>query len=129
MYRIAIVTDSEKKGREYADRLLRFCKEMHVFPEIEIYGEQESFFKNLNYMRPTSALIALSGVAGLNVAEHFRSVRPECGIIWCSDLDFSLQAFRLRIEYFFREPIDEKTFSDGLAVWFFRRQMNAEREH
>ena len=102
---------------------------MHVFPEIEIYGEQESFFKNLNYMRPTSALIALSGVAGLNVAEHFRSVRPECGIIWCSDLDFSLQAFRLRIDYFFQEPIDEKTFSDGLAVWFFRRQMNAEREH
>lgn len=129
MYRIAIITDSEKKGREYEDRLLRFCKEMHVFPEIEIYVEQESFFKNLNYMRPTSALIALSGVAGLNVAEHFRSVRPECGIIWCSDLDFSLQAFRMRIEYFFQEPIDEKTFSDGLAVWFFRRQKNAEREH
>ena len=102
---------------------------MHVFPEIEIYGDQESFFENQNYMRPTSVLIALSGVSGLNVTEHFRSVRPECGIIWCSDLDFSLQAFRLRIDYFFQEPIDEKTFSDGLAVWFFRRQMNAEREH
>ena len=55
-------------------------------------------------------------------------IRPAEKIL-LHDLDFSLQAFRLRIEYFFQEPIDEKTFSDGLAVWFFRRQMNAEREH
>ena len=127
MYRIAIVADGEKKGQEYADRFLRFCTEMRVFPEIEIYGDQESFFRKLDHMRPTSALIALSGVEGLNVVEHFRSVCPECGVIWCSDLDFSLQAFRLRIEYFFQEPIDEKTFSNGLAVWLFRRRMHAEQ--
>ena len=43
---------------------------------------------------------------GLNAAEHLRSLYPKCGIIWCSDFDFSLHAFRLRIEYFFMKPVE-----------------------
>lgn len=60
--------------------------------------------------------LALHGVAGLNAAEHLRSLYPRCGIIWCSDLDFSLHAFRLRVEYFFREPLNEKMFEEGMNV-------------
>ena len=42
-------------------------------------------------------LLALQGVAGLNAAEHLRSLHPKCKMIWCSDLDFSLHAFKLRV--------------------------------
>ena len=58
------------------------------------------FFETSQKDAPTNAVIALSGVAGLNAAEHLRSLYPKCGIIWCSDLDFSLHVFRLRIDYF-----------------------------
>ena len=129
MYCIAILTDQEQEGQNCAEYIRNYCTEKKVFPLIEIYQDQEQFFERTRKTVPAVVFLALPGVSGLNAAEHLRSLYPKCGIIWCSDLDFSLQAFRLRIDYFFQEPIDEKTFSDGLAVWFFRRQMNAEREH
>lgn len=57
---------------------------------------------------------------GLNAAEHLRSLRPGCVLIWCSDLDFFLHAFRLRVEYFFMEPAEEKKIREGLEAWFAR---------
>ena len=54
---------------------------------------------------------------GLNAAEHLRSLYPKCGIIWCSDFDFSLHAFRLRIEYFFMKPVEEQKIKEGLSIW------------
>ena len=63
-------------------------------------------------------LLVLPGVDGLNAAEHLHSLFPECGIIWCSDLDFSLHAFRLRVEYFFMEPVNELKIQEGLKAWF-----------
>ena len=74
---------------------------------------------------PTNAVIALPGVAGLNAVEHLRSICPGCGIIWCSDLDFSLQAFRLRVAYFILEPVDAQRFQEGLNVWFENKGLHA----
>ena len=45
------------------------------------------------------------------------------GIIWCSDLDFSLHAFRMRIEYFFMKPVEEQKIKEGLSIWFERRNV------
>ena len=70
-------------------------------------------------------VIALPGVAGLNAAEHLRSLCPACGMIWCSDLDFSLQAFRLRVEYFILEPVSAESFQQGLNVWFANKEFYA----
>ena len=60
---------------------------------------------------------------GLNAAAHLRSLYPKCGIIWCSDLDFSLHAFRMRIEYFFMKPVEEQKIKEGLSIWFERRNV------
>ena len=57
----------------------------------------------------------------LNAAEHLRALCPTCKIIWCSDLDFSLHAFRLRIDYFLLEPVTEENFCQGLCAWFKRK--------
>ena len=63
----------------------------------------------------------LPGVDGLNAAEHLRSLRPGCVLIWCSDLDFSLHAFKLSVEYFFMEPVEEQKLWEGLTACFGRR--------
>ena len=122
MYCIAILTDQEQEGQKSAEYIRNYCTEKHVFPLIEIYQKQEQFFAQTLKTVPTVVFLALPGVSGLNAAEHLRSLYPKCGIIWCSDLDFSLHAFRLRVEYFFREPLNEKMFEEGMDVWLERRK-------
>lgn len=122
MYRIAVVADEESVGRNYETQITRFCTERGVFPQIELHTNQELFFERIQTVKPTSVVLALSGVAGLNAAEHLRSLCPNCGVIWCSDLDFSLQAFRLRVDYFLMEPITIERLREGLSIWFEHRR-------
>ena len=98
-------------------QIARFCKEKGRFPRIEPYQNQESFFCAVLTASFSHAVIALPGVAGLNAVEHLRALCPACRIIWCSDLDFSLHAFRLRVDYFLLEPVTEEGFRQGLLAW------------
>ena len=129
MYYIAVLTEQTKAGQNYIKQITRFCMEKGLFPQIELYRDQEQFFEQIQKKIPTSVLLALHGVAGLNAAEHLRSLYPECGIIWCSDLDFSLHAFRLRIEYFLLEPVSEEELREGLSVWLDRRKTKKAGTH
>ena len=122
MYRISVLAENRQNGLIYADRIRRFCMENGIFPEVKVYENQEHFFEEIQMLEPTSVLLALHGVNGLNAAEHLRSLYPRCGMIWCSDLDFSLHAFRLRAEYFFMEPVEDEKFREGLSIWLERRK-------
>ena len=117
MYRIAVLADRDKARKSYLEQIVRFCHRKGLFPQVEGFEGQEQFFEGVQRAALTHAVIALPGVAGLNAAEHLRSLCPACGMIWCSDLDFSLQAFRLRVEYFILEPVSEESFRQGLNVW------------
>ena len=125
MYRIAVLADLDEARKGYAEQIARFCQTKGLFPQIEGCSNQEQFFENVQKTAPTNAVIALPGVAGLNAVEHLRSVCPACAIIWCSDLDFSLQAFRLRVEYFILEPVSAESFQQGLNVWFTNKEFYA----
>ena len=117
MYRIAVLAEQEREALHYAEQIARFCGEQEMFPKIEPYDDPERFFDAVRRETPTIAVIALSGVAGLYTAEHLRSLCPACRIIWCSDLDFSLHAFRLRADYFLLKPVTDEAFHQGLKVW------------
>lgn len=125
MYRIAVLADQDEARKGYAEQIARFCQTKGLFPQIEGCSNQEQFFENVQKTAPTNAVIALPGVAGLNAVEHLRSVCPACAIIWCSDLDFSLQAFRLRVEYFILEPVSAESFQQGLNVWLANKEFYA----
>ena len=117
MHRIAVLTEQETRGAQMEEQISRFCKEKGHFPRIEPYRNQESFFNAVLTAAFSHAVIALPGVAGLNAVEHLRALCLACRIIWCSDLDFSLHAFRLRVDYFLLEPVTEEGFQRGLLVW------------
>ncbi|WP_373220396.1 response regulator transcription factor [Blautia obeum] len=118
MYRIGVLTDKKNNGETYAKMISDYCITQKLFPLLETYQNQEVFFKEIQSNVPDIVLLVLPGVDGLNAAEHLHSLFPECGIIWCSDLDFSLHAFRLRVEYFFMEPVNELKIQEGLKAWF-----------
>ena len=46
---------------------------------------------------------------------------PETRIIWCSDLNFSLHAFRLRADYFLLEPVTEDALRQGFCSWLDKK--------
>lgn len=118
MYHIVVLTDKKQDGENYAKMITDYCAGQKLFPLLETYQDQENFFKEIQKKAPDIALLVLPGVDGLNAAEHLRSLFPGCGLIWGSDLDFSLHAFRLRVEYFFMEPVEEQKIQEGLASWF-----------
>ena len=117
MHRIAVLTEQETRGAQMEEQIARFCKEKGRFPRIEPYRNQERFFNAVLTAAFSHAVIALPGVAGLNAVEHLRALCPACRIIWCSDLDFSLHAFRLRVDYFLLEPVTKVAFQQGLYAW------------
>lgn len=116
MYRIAVLAEKEPDRQTYAQLIARHCSGVGLFPQIAQYAGQEAFFEKLPDFSPTGAVVALPGVAGLNAVEHLRSLLPTCRIIWCSDLDFSLQAFRLRVEYFILAPVTKEALEQGLTI-------------
>ena len=73
MYRISVLAEDRQRGLIYADRIRRFCMENGIFPEVKVYENQERFFEQIQMLEPTSVLLALHGVNGLNAAEHLRS--------------------------------------------------------
>lgn len=125
MYHIAVLTKSETQEIFYTEQLSRFCAERGVFPRVDCYRGQEVFFEATRISAPTNAVIALPGVDGLNAVEHLRALFPETRIIWCSELDFSLHAFRLRVDHFLLEPITEEAFRQGLCAWAEKKQPSA----
>ena len=118
MYRIAVLTSSRAQEAFLAEQISRFCVEHCLFPKMDCYHDQESFFEAARNEPLTNAVIALPGVDGLNAVEHLRALCPQTRVIWCSDLNFSLQAFRMRVEYFILEPVTTESFQQGLNVWF-----------
>ena len=120
MYCIAVLIDEEQKGQDYAEYILNYCADRKIFPLVQIYQDQEKFFGEIQKTVPAIVLLALTGEAGLNAAEHHRSLQPKRKIILCSDLDFSLHAFKLRVEYFFMEPVEEQKLWEGLTACFGR---------
>ena len=121
MYRIVVLTNSEAQEVFFTEQVSQFCAECGRFPVIETFCDQEQFFETARKTPPTNAVIALPGVDGLNAVEHLRALCRNTRIIWCSDLDFSLHAFRLRVDYFLLEPVTEETFWQGLCVWLERK--------
>ena len=117
MYHIAVLAETAAERQRYAAQIEQLCRENGLYPQIAQYSEQERFFDSARDFAPTNAVIALSGVTGLNAAEHLRSLCPACRIIWCSELDFSLHAFRLRADYFLLKPVSAEAFRKALHTW------------
>lgn len=125
MYRIVVLTNSEAQEVFFTEQISQFCAECGRFPVIETFCDQEQFFETARKTPPTNAVIALPSVDGLNAVEHLRALCRNTRIIWCSDLDFSLHAFRLRVDYFLLEPITEEAFQQGLSTWLNGKKTSA----
>lgn len=127
MYHIVILADNHNLGLQLAEWTKHFCTEQDLYPVVKLFTDTELFFKAIKKTKSDVVIVALYGVAGLNATEHLRSLCPDCGLIWCSDLDFSLQAYRLRAGYFFKAPPTNAELCEGLSMWIKRRNLHCKR--
>ena len=74
-----------------------------TLPPLTVPEDVEVYLRELREpgAPPEAIVIAMAGVDSLNIAEQIRRLYPKAGLVWCCDLDFSLQAFRLDADYFY----------------------------
>lgn len=123
MYRIIILTDNQDLGEQLSEWTKCFCAKQGIFPLVSFHENSHVFFETAKRIKPNGVIVALSGVTGLNISEQLRSLCPDCGLIWFSDLDFSLQAYRLKAEYFIKALPTELELCQGLSLWMRRRYL------
>ena len=122
MHRIAVLTNSMAQEAFFsraAPTVLR--RALFVSPKWIVTAIRKAFFEAAHNEPLTNALIALPGVDGLNAVEHLRTLCPQTRIIWCSDLNFSLHAFRLHADYFLLEPVTEDALRQGFCSWLDKK--------
>ncbi len=96
-------------------RVADACAGLGCFPSLRSFSHVETLEIVSMKERPDCVLVSLPGVAGLNAVEYLRRLCPECGLIWASDLDFSLQAYRLRADQFILGSADGIELAEGLS--------------
>ena len=99
MYRIAVLTNSRAQEAFWAEQILQFCAEHCLFPQMDCYHDQESFFEAARCEPLTNAVIALPGV----------------------------DAFRLRADYFLLEPVTEAALRQGFCIWLDQKNPAEQR--
>lgn len=120
MYRVAVLSRSRDQREQLCRLLGKHLARMGCFPRLDAPEELESFYFTMRASPPDGVVLAMDGVAGLNAAEQLRRLCPHCALIWSSDLDFSLQAYRLRADYFVQGELTEESLSEGLCRWMER---------
>lgn len=121
MYCIIVLTDNMETGRSMVGWVGQFFEERGRYPLIRLHENTEDFWNGLKDVRPCGVIVSLPGVAGLDASEHLRSLFPDCRLIWCSDMDFALHAYRMRAEYFMKGPVTAEGLREGLSVWSGQR--------
>jgi len=94
------------------------CAGWGLFSEITAPEDVEPYLREPSPGPPKLIILALPGVKGLNAAQWLRDLCPDAGLIWCSDLDFALQAYQLDADYFFfMENLSCETMKTALDRW------------
>lgn len=72
-------------------------------PPLNVPEDVKAYLRELRWpdTPPEAVVIAIAGVDSLKAAERIRQLYPKTGLVWCCDLDFSAQAYRLEADYFF----------------------------
>ena len=99
-------------------------------PTLNVPEDVKGWLRELRWpdTPPELVVIAIAGVASLNTADQIRAVYPKAGLIWSCDLDFALQAYGHRADYFFfLDKASRDELESGWDQWQYRVSLRKER--
>lgn len=102
MWNIVICNDNETEQKQLLEYVQRWCSQNDRTASVEICSDWAELYEKLSHTEPDIIIVAQDGVTGLDTitSSHF----PPSKIIWFSDLDFAIQAYRLCISWFGKKP-------------------------
>lgn len=109
-----IVCDGDRAERERLMGLARQClEEMEVEAEITGCADWPELDGLAGLALPDAVIVAQDGVEGLNTITSARLLSRK--IIWFSDLDFGVQAYRLCVPFFCKKPVSRGKMNEALT--------------
>lgn len=109
-----IVCDADEAEREQLIELARRClEEQEVETEVVGCADWPELEGMTRRALPDAVIVAQSGVEGLNTITSARLLSRK--IIWFSDLDFGVQAYRLCVPFFSQKPVTRGKMEQALA--------------
>ncbi|WP_320920548.1 hypothetical protein [Eisenbergiella porci] len=99
-----VVCDGDKAEREQLlECIRRYCRENRQELAAEGCADWPELYEKLGQAEPEVIFVAQDGVEGLNTITNMHLAPGK--IIWFSDLDFGVQAYRLCVAYFCKKPV------------------------
>lgn len=80
-----------------------YCRDKTIPVQLRFCEDWQTLNRKLKEKPADAIIIALDGVAGLDIITGLKLQTGK--LIWFSDLDFAIQAYRLCIPYFNQKPI------------------------
>ena len=109
-----IVCDGDEAEREQLMDLARGClEEMEVEAEVTGCADWPELDGMTRRGLPDAVIVAQDSVEGLNTITSARLLSRK--IIWFSDLDFGVQAYRLCVPFFCKKPVSRGKMEQALT--------------
>lgn len=109
-----IVCDGDGAEREQLMDLARQClQEKEVEAEVTGCADWPELEGMAKRAIPDAVIVAQDGVEGLDTITSARLLSRK--IIWFSDLDFGVQAYRLCVPFFCKKPVTRKKMEQALS--------------
>lgn len=103
MIRIMICDDEQQERKQLIKDVQQWCEKRTQPALIEFCENWSDLAEKIKCRKPDLLIIANNGVAGLDLVTNALALMHK--ILWFSDLDFSLQAYRLCLPYFCQKPL------------------------
>lgn len=89
-----------------------YCRDRNVPCKIRCCGDWQELSRQVKEKTADAIIVAQDGVSGLDIITGLKI--PSGRLVWFSDLDFSLQAYRLCVSYFNRKPVSHEKVIQAL---------------
>lgn len=103
MWSVLVCDSDEAERNEILTYIRRFGAEKNQEVMATGCADWPELYERLGQAEPDVILVAQNGVKGLDILTNIHL--PPSQFIWFSDLDFSLQAYRLCIKSFSKKPV------------------------
>ena len=99
-----IIVDADRAERQQLlNHIQRCCAQKDLLAQAAFCADWPELFAHVKEHDPDIVIVAQNGVAGLDTITSAKLLTGR--IIWFSDLDFGVQAYRLCVAYFCQKPI------------------------
>ncbi|WP_343209899.1 hypothetical protein [Anaerolentibacter hominis] len=115
MWIIFICDDNKEERKQLIELTRQYFKERKLEAQVIGCAGWQELDARVKQALPDALMIAQNGVEGLNIVTGAKFLSRR--IIWFSDLDFGIQAYRLCVPFFCTKPVTYQKLEQALSLF------------